>query len=142
MFLRNASHFNSIDTGLVVPLQCAEQTQENNIKCKSYFSTTRKSSIMQCRNNNILSTGNDSYTNPKLETKSLSYVPQIIASTDFPIRLLNKQIFSDEICGKSNVFLSIPRKKFKTFYENAQLFYLMMTQLTIFPLKLIQFILT
>ena len=112
--LDDGMFFNSIDTDLVVPLQCAEQTQENNIKCKAYFSTTRKSNIMQCRNNNILSTGNASYINPKLETKSLSYVPQIISSTNFPIRLLNKQIFSDEICGKSNVFLSIPRKKFKT----------------------------
>ena len=54
---------------------------------------------MQCRNNEIVATGNDSYTNPKLEIKKLSYVPRIIEASDFPIRMSNKQIFKDEICG-------------------------------------------
>ena len=77
---------------------------------------------MQCRKNNIMATGNVTYSNPKLEIKRLSYVPQIISPADFPIILLSKQIFSDEICGKSDVFLNIPRKKFTAFYRKSPTF--------------------
>ena len=122
MFLKNSSHFSAIDQDLFVPIQCAQQTQENNIKCRPYFSNIQNSHIMQCRDNQIVATGNNSYTNPKLEEKKLSFVPQIIDSSDFPIRISNQQIFADEICGRPNVFLSIPRQKFNNFYTKSPTF--------------------
>ena len=68
MFLKNTTHYSALDKDLDVPLQCTQQTQENNIKCKNYFSNSKsfQSHIMQCRKNNIVVTGNDSYTNPRL----------------------------------------------------------------------------
>ena len=124
MFLKNTSHYKSVGTDLTVPLQCSEQTPENNLKCKSYFSSTSKTNIMQCRNNKIVATGNISFTNPKLESRSLSFVPMIIDIMDFPIRLSDRQLFNDEICGTKDLFFSIPRKRFQAFLKKSPTFLL------------------
>ena len=122
--LKNTTHYKSIDTDLTVPLQCSEQTLENNLKCKNYFLPTTKTNIMQCRDNQIIATGNISFTNPRLESKRLSFVPMVIDILDFPIRLQDRQMFSDEICGTKDLFFSIPRKRFQTFLKKSPAFLL------------------
>jgi uncharacterized membrane protein len=122
MFMKSNTHFNAIGHDLFVPIQCEQQTQENNIKCRPYFSNIQNNYIMQCRGNQIVATGNVSFTNPQLEEIKLSFVPKIIDPSDFPIRISDQQIFADEICGKPNEFLSIPRKKFNHFYSKSPTF--------------------
>ena len=83
---------------------------------------TSKDHILQCRNNDVWASGNLSFSNPKLEIKHLSYVPQVILSQDFPIIIKNRQIFADEICGSAKLFLSKPRQKFSNFYKKSPTF--------------------
>ena len=54
----------------------------------------------------------------------LSFVPTVISILDFPINLQNKQMFSDEICGTEDVFLSLPRERFQTFLRKSPSFLL------------------
>ena len=122
MFTKNSTHFKSINKDIIVPIQCSEQTLENNLKCKAYFMPTDKQSILQCRNDQIFATGNVSFLNPRLQSVGLSFVPMIINKSNFPINLQNKQLFSDEICNTENVFLSLPRKKFQTFLRMSPSF--------------------
>jgi uncharacterized membrane protein len=77
---------------------------------------------MACRNNQIVGTGNISFTNPKLEKIKLSFVPKIIDPLDFPIRISDQQIFADQICGRQDDFLFIPRKKFNQFHSKSPTF--------------------
>ena len=122
MFVKNSTHYKSIDKDITVPIQCSEQTLENNLKCKAYFVPTDKQSILQCRNDQIFATGNISFLNPRLQSIGLSFVPTVISILDFPINIQNKQMFSDEICGTEDVFLSLPRKRFQTFLRNSPSF--------------------
>ena len=124
MFVKNATHFKSISKDINVPIQCSEQTLENNIECKAYFMPSNDQSILQCRNDQIFATGNISYLNPRLQSIGLTFVPTVISKLDFPINLSNKQLFSDEICGTEDVFLRLPRKKFETFLRISPSFLL------------------
>ena len=54
MFLRNDSHFSAIGQDLFVAIQCSQQTQENNIECRPYFTNIKNSHIMQWKLEMIL----------------------------------------------------------------------------------------
>ena len=105
-----------------MPLQCSDQTQNKNIKCEQYFTNIQHDYILVCRNNQVIATGNSSFTNPKLEKVKLSFIPKIIDKSNFPIRIENKQIFADQICGRQQDFLSIPRKKLNQFHAKSPAF--------------------
>ena len=101
MFIKNSTHFTAIDHDLIIPIHCAKQTHTNNIECRPYFtSNVQHQYIMQCRNNKVFATWNLSFTNPKLEKIKLSFVPAIINSFNFPIRISDQQVFADQICGQ------------------------------------------
>jgi hypothetical protein len=87
MFTKNMTHYTSLEKNVEVPLSCSEQTTSNNAKCKKYFMESSKDHILQCRNNDVWASGNLTFSNPKLEIKHLSYVPQIILAQDFPIKI-------------------------------------------------------
>jgi uncharacterized membrane protein len=57
-----------------------------------------------------------------LEEIKLSFVPKIIDPLDFPIRISDQQIFADQICGRQDDFLFIPRKKFNQFHSKSPTF--------------------
>ena len=48
----------------------------------------------------------------------------IIDNMDFPIRLQDRQLFNDEICGTKDLFFSIPRKRFQAFLKKSPTFLL------------------
>jgi hypothetical protein len=78
--------------------------------------------ILTCRNNQVVGTGNISLKNPKLENVKLNFVPTIIDPLNFPIQISNQQIFADQICGKQDNFLFIPRQKFSQFHDKSPTF--------------------
>jgi uncharacterized membrane protein len=120
--MKNRSHFNAIGIDLSIPIQCANQTQNSKIQCRPYFSNIQHNYIMTCRNNQIVATGNVSFTNLKLQEIKLSFVPKIIDPLDFPIRISDQQIFADQICGRQDDFFFIPRKKFNQFHSKSPTF--------------------